>query len=92
MTMRTWFATCRKCQVVFSASRSAPTRSRLAAASTLDGKSEVRVWQYDFTSELTDELKKILAKRVADRNADEKKKVDEYQNSEIKELARFSDR
>ena len=63
--------------------------SRLAAASTLDGKSEVRVWQYDFTSELTDELKTILAKRVADRNADEKKKVDEYQNSEIKELVRY---
>ncbi len=64
--------------------------SRLAAASTLDGKSEVRVWQYDFTSEITDELKQILAKRVADRNAEEKKKVDEYQNSEIKELVRYS--
>ncbi len=49
-----------------------PDASRLAAASTLDGKSEVRVWQYDFTSEISDELKQILAKRVADRNADEK--------------------
>ncbi|MGI9472458.1 MAG: DUF1549 domain-containing protein, partial [Rubripirellula sp.] len=66
-----------------------PDASRLAAASTLDGMSEVRVWQYDFTSELTPELKAILAKRVADRNADEKKKVDAYQNSEIKELAKF---
>lgn len=64
--------------------------SRLAAASTLDGKSEVRIWDYDFTSELTDELKKILAKRVADRSAKEKKTVDEYQNSEIKEVAKYS--
>ncbi len=65
-----------------------PDASRLAAASTLDGKSEVRVWQYDFTSELSKELKKILAKRVNDRSAEEKKQVDAYQNSEIKELVR----
>jgi WD40 repeat protein len=67
-----------------------PDASRLAAAATLDGKSEIRVWNYDFTSELTPELKAILAKRVAERNAEENKKVDAYQNSEIKELAKLS--
>ncbi|MDG2221479.1 MAG: DUF1549 domain-containing protein [Rubripirellula sp.] len=62
--------------------------TRLAAASTLDGKSEVRVWDYDFTSELSPEIKAILAKRVADRNADEKKKADQYRNSKITEVYR----
>ena len=36
--------------------------TRLAAAATLDGKSEIRVWKYDFTSEISPELKKIQAK------------------------------
>lgn len=63
--------------------------SRLAAAATLDGKSEVRVWKYDFSGELEAELKKILAKRVADRNAEEKKKVEQHRNNEITELVRF---
>lgn len=62
--------------------------TRLAAASTLDGKSQIRVWNYDFSSELTAELKAILAKRVADRNAEEKKKVDQYRNSAITEIYR----
>ncbi|MEE2936743.1 MAG: DUF1549 domain-containing protein [Planctomycetota bacterium] len=60
--------------------------TRLAAASTLNGKSEVHVWNYDFTSELSPELKAILAKRVADRNADEKKKAEQYRNSKITEI------
>ncbi|QEG01634.1 WD domain, G-beta repeat [Stieleria maiorica] len=63
--------------------------SRIAAVATLDGKSEVRVWAYDFTGTLTDELKKILAKRVADRSADEKKKADAYRKTETKELAAY---
>ncbi|MEM1070327.1 MAG: DUF1549 domain-containing protein [Planctomycetota bacterium] len=64
--------------------------TRLAAASTLNGRSEVRVWKYDFTSELSAELKAIVAKRVASRNADEKKKVDQYRNSAIMEVYRQS--
>lgn len=63
--------------------------SRLAAASTLNGSSEVRVWKYDFTSELSDELKKILAKRVAERNAEEKKQVAEFKGKEVTELVRY---
>ena len=64
--------------------------TRLAAAATLDGKSEIRVWKYDFTSEISPELKKIQAKRVADRNAEEKKQLENHLNSKITELGRFS--
>ena len=64
--------------------------TRLAAAATLDGKSEIRVWKYDFSSEISPELKKIQAKRVADRNADEKKQLENHLNSKITELSKFS--
>ena len=63
--------------------------TRLAAAATLDGKSEIRVWKYDFSSELSPELKKIQAKRVADRNAEEKKQLENHLNSKITELSKF---
>ena len=63
--------------------------TRIAALATLDGSSEVRIWSYDFDGTLTDELKKILAKRVADRKPDEKKKVDQYRDTETKQLATF---
>ncbi len=65
---------------IFSVAVSADA-SLLAAASTIDGQSEVRVWKYDFDGTLTDELKKILGKRVQDRNADEKAKVAAYQGN-----------
>ncbi len=63
-----------------------PDATRLAAASTLNGKAEVRVWKYDFDGTLTDELKKILAKRVAERSAEEKQKVAAYQGNETTEI------
>lgn len=63
--------------------------TRIAAVATLDGKSDVRVWAYDFDGKLSDELKKIVAKRVNDRSAEEKKKVDEYRKAEIKQLATY---
>jgi WD40 repeat protein len=67
-----------------------PSATRLAAAATLDGKSEIRVWKYDFSSEISPELKKIQAKRVADRNAEEKKQLENHLNSKITELNKFS--
>jgi WD40 repeat protein len=63
--------------------------SRLAAASTLDGNSEVRVWHYDFTSELSGELKAMLEKRVGELSPEENAKVEQYRNSEVKEVFRF---
>lgn len=63
--------------------------TRIAAVATLDGKSEVRVWGYDFDGALTDELKKILAKRVADRSAEEKQRAEDYRKKETTQLASF---
>ena len=64
--------------------------SRIAAAATLDGKSEVRVWAYDFDGTLSAGLKKVLAKRVQQRNAGEKKQVEEYRKKTTKELTKFT--
>lgn len=52
-----------------------PDGGLIGAVATIDGKSEVRVWKYDFTGELTKELKDVLAKRVSSRSAAEKKKI-----------------
>ncbi|MFK8112306.1 MAG: DUF1549 domain-containing protein [Rubripirellula sp.] len=64
--------------------------TRLAAASTLDGKSEVRVWNYDFDGALSDELKQIMSKVAGSRNAEEKKKVSDYQNGAVEQVFQHS--
>ncbi|MDM4018368.1 DUF1549 domain-containing protein [Roseiconus lacunae] len=60
--------------------------NRIAAVATLNGTSQLRVWGFDFDTKLSDELKKIIAKRISDRSAEEKKKVAEYREQETKEL------
>lgn len=54
---------------------------RFAVASTLDGHSQITVYPYDFTGELSDEVKAAMKKRVADRNDEEKKLVSDYNSS-----------
>ena len=66
-----------------------PDGSRIAAAATLDGQSEVRVWKYDFNGKLSDELKKVMAKRVSNRKPEEREKVEAYRNAATEELARY---
>ena len=66
-----------------------PDGTRLAAAATLNGKSEVRVWKYDFDGKLPDEFKKIIAKRVADRSANEKKKLDAHRAKSTEQVFEF---
>ena len=61
----------------------------LAAAATLDGKSEIRIWKYDFDGKLTDDLKKIIAKRVRDRSAEEKAEVDAYRKLDTPQLGQM---
>lgn len=63
--------------------------SLLAAASTLNGKSEIRAWKYDFDGTLSDELKRIMSKVAGSRNADEKKKVNDYQNAPVTEVFHY---
>ena len=65
-----------------------PDGTRLAAAATLAGQSEVRVWNYDFNGTMNDEIKAISVKQVADLSADEKKKLDDYQNSPVTQIWR----
>jgi WD40 repeat protein/mono/diheme cytochrome c family protein len=63
-----------------------PDGTRIAAAATINGQSEVRVWKYDFDGEISNELKKILEKRVAQRSAEEKQKVEDYRQQKTTEL------
>lgn len=67
-----------------------PDGTRLAAAATIDGKTQVRVWKYDFDGTLTDELKKILGNRVASRKAEEKKLVTDYREAATQQLAEWN--
>jgi WD40 repeat protein len=67
-----------------------PDGSRLAAAATLDGASEVRVWSYDFNGDLTPELKDIIAKLPASRSAEENQKIQQDRNQPLTELAKIT--
>ena len=55
-----------------------PDAKYLAAASTLDQSSQVRVWRYDVVEKMPEEIQAIQAKMPADRNPEEKKKLDAY--------------
>ena len=50
----------------------------------------MRVWSYDFDGTLTDEIKKIQAKRVADRSDREKETLAKLQGTETKQLTSFN--
>lgn len=54
--------------------------SRLAVASTLDGRSKVVVYPYDFDGELPKDVKDIMAKRVAERKPDQRQLIEDYIN------------
>ncbi len=67
-----------------------PDGKTLAATSSRDGKGYLAIYSYDTDGGLTDEMKKILEQRVAQRNAEQKKKVDEMRTAgvaKIKEIA-----
>jgi mono/diheme cytochrome c family protein len=55
-----------------------PGGKYLAAASTLDGHSQVTVYPYDFDGALPDDVKLAMAKRIAERNDEESKLLKEY--------------
>ncbi len=62
---------------IFSVSISADG-SLFAVASTLDGSSQIKVYPFDFTGEMPDDVKAIHAKPVSDRNDDEKKRLAQW--------------
>lgn len=52
--------------------------TRIAAASTLDGASTVRVYPFDFEGEVPEDVKAAMAKKFADRNDQEKNLVKQH--------------
>ncbi|XZE21691.1 DUF1549 domain-containing protein [Pirellulaceae bacterium SH449] len=50
----------------------------LAAASTLDNKSVVKVWSYDAVEQLPEEIKSIQEKPISSRNDEEKQSLEKY--------------
>jgi WD40 repeat protein/mono/diheme cytochrome c family protein len=64
-----------------------PNGQQLAAAAVLDGKSEIRVWAYDFSGVLPEEIKVISAKRSQSRSEKEVEKLNAYLSAKSKELA-----
>ncbi len=71
---------------IFSVSTNADG-TLLAAASTLDGNSALRVYKYNFDATLPDNVKAVMAKTSGERNAEERKLVDEYLAKDITQVA-----
>ncbi|MFK7769751.1 MAG: DUF1549 domain-containing protein [Mariniblastus sp.] len=60
---------------------------RIVAGSSLDGIGYVHVYSYDIDSTLPENIKSIVAKRVAAQNAAEKKALAEYIVKDIEQIA-----
>jgi WD40 repeat protein len=59
---------------------------KFAAASSLDGKGAVNLYNYDFDTEMPQEFVNIEAKEVGGRSEEEKKKLEEHYRSDTKLL------
>ena len=66
-----------------------PDGSRLAAAATVDGTAEVRVWAYDLTGDVPAEIQAIEAKRINDRKPEEIEKLEAYRAAKLEEVAKI---
>ncbi len=55
-----------------------PKGKHLAAASTLDGHSQVTVYPYDFSGDLPEDVKQAMKKRIADRDEKETQLINQY--------------
>ena len=61
--------------------------SRIAAGSSLDGHGEVRIYAYDFDTNLPKDVLAIMQKRSAQRSPQEKEKLGKYRREGVKVLA-----
>jgi len=61
---------------------------QFAACSSLDGSGEVQIYSYEFDSALPDDIKAIHEKRAQQWNADERKKIEEYNAKDVKLISR----
>jgi WD40 repeat protein len=64
-----------------------PDGALLAAASTLNGASYVRIYKYNFDASIPDNVKAVMAKTSGERNAAENKLVDDYLVQGIEQVA-----
>ncbi len=62
----------------------------LAAVSTLDNQSQVKLWSYDVDAQVPDNIKAIQAKQVSERSVDEIKQLDTYVTSEPQSLGTWN--
>ena len=72
------------------AARFSPDGRRIACGSSLDGQGEVVVCSYDFTNDVPKNLRDIMGKVPGNRSADERKQLEDYKKSGIRELVRLS--
>lgn len=63
---------------------------RIACVSTLDGKGELLVCSYDYESDVPANIKAIMGKVPGARSPDERKALDDYRNSGMKQLAKVT--
>lgn len=66
-----------------------PDGKYLAAASTIDNQSLVKVWSYDVDGKMPPEIKVIQSKRAGQRKPEERKKLEEYVTEQPQVLGTF---
>ena len=64
--------------------------NRFAACSSLDGAGWLNIYSCEFDTSLNEEIKMIVAKRVADRSPEEIKKLDEFRAAGARKVAETS--
>ncbi len=65
-----------------------PDGHRIAAAGSLDGVGRIGVFAYDFDTSLPEEVKKIMAKAVDQRSAEEKQLVEKYHVEGVRQVSK----
>ena len=66
-----------------------PDGKYLAAASTIDNQSLVKVWSYDVDGKMPPDIKAIQSKRAGQRKPEERKKLEEYVTEQPQVLGTF---
>lgn len=67
-----------------------PDGNQVVAGSSLNGQGQVKVYAYDFDTNIPDDLKKILGKRTVQRSQAEKDKVAAFRRDGVRVLAETS--
>ncbi len=65
-----------------------PDGKRALAASSLNGRGELALYEFSFDRDIPPDIKKICEKVVTTRTPEEKKKLEEYRTSNVKLLAK----